>query len=225
MQTSRFSLKKFFGLLLYFIVVISILNITSCTGKKSNSGKTQDLTASCMTLNKSQLKSWFPAFSNPADPVANQITVLRFYPAYNPVNGSYDITVRAYNSANAQLGNAITLGTGVACGINLPLLSIGARYEVMLADLHVLKADGSLVDFFDKIILTPNVYALGGFNFLKLDMEVKIGDSTTEMAAILPCPPCINCRPPCPDNCTPPCDSTYTDSLQISLDTTKSMIK
>ena len=213
MLKNRFIFKKIFWLLPLSIAVIIMMNISSCNqgGKKGASG------TECLTLTKAQMDNWFPAYSNPSDPVANKISVLEFFPAYDAGSKTYSVSVKGYNTSNAQLGNALDFSTGSACVIPDPVPGIGKHYQLFLADLNILNADGALKDGIENIKLTPQTYSDGQ---LKFEVTATQNGEIIALGFILPCPPCLNCRPPCPDDCTPACDSIISmDSGTITRDT------
>ncbi len=173
-----------------------------------------------MTLTKDQLeKEWVPKFTDPNKPDKEKITILKFYSNFNPTSKGYDVSVRAYNMDDTELGNEIVLSEGIACGTTLPPLFIGRSNDIKLDDLKILKSNGTLVDHFSKIILTPKEYQVGGYKFLQYNVDVIVGDQRSAAPPALPCPPCINCMPPCPQNCEPIC--TKEDSIKIGLSSNK----
>ncbi len=188
---------------LFIIIAVSCNNNKKGGEEKEGEEKAQTATAAttgpdCMLLSKSKMAGWAPKFTNPTSSPAKIITVIKFYPQYDHTTGNYDITASGFNSSNVQVGSTITLSTGVACPQSLPPLLTGRSYDVTLADLNILKADGSLVDFFENIILIPQVYSAGGYDFLKFQLDIEIGSSrSTYQNPVLPCPPCINCKPQC----------------------------
>jgi hypothetical protein len=216
MQTSQFSFKKSIWLLPLAITVFSLLGISSCNGKNDNTGKKDNLGPSCMTLTKDQInKNWVPTYTNPTNPEKNIISILKFYSTYDQGSGGFSVHVQAFNKSNSPLGNSIDLSSGVACGINLPPLVQGRSNDIELSALNILKPDGTLVDNFDKIILTPEIDVISGFDFLQYDVAVIVGDSRTAGPTLLPCPPCVNCKPPCPADCQPAC--TKDDSIRLHI--------
>ena len=216
MQTSPFSFKKIIWQLPSVITIFALLSISSCKGKNDKEGGKENLASSCLTLTADTInKYWAPKYTNPSNPAKDIITVLKFYPSYDPKSGGYKLSVQAFNNVDIKLGNEFNLDAGIACAVNLPSLVTGRSNDLDLGSLNIFKGDGSLVANFSKIILTPAVENVSGFNFLKFDVAVVIGDSRTQAASILPCPPCINCKPPCPVNCSPAC--TKEDSTRLGI--------
>ncbi len=231
MQTTFVLLKRKVWILLpVAIVFLSLLGVSSCNENKKKTDAQATLAdgvnPTCMTLIRTRINNWIPQYTKPNNPEVNKISVIKFYPTYNPVTGSYDITARAYNMNNASLGSSLSLSAGVACGVNLPQLLLGQSYDVSLNDLQIINnADGNLVTDFDKIILTPDVYYDNGLNFLKFKIGVKIGDVIQARPDVLPCPPCVYCKPPCvpPEDSLPPVDST--PRMPLKKDTSGSKAK
>lgn len=195
--------------------LLFILIITSCNSHKSNGTAADEIETvqtakavttgpDCMLLSKSNLATWAPKYTNPTNPPANIITVIKFYPTFNSTTGNYDIRARGYNGANAAVGSSILLVAGVACPQSLPPLLTGQSYDVTLASLNILKADGSLVDFFENIILIPQSYMANSYYFLKFQLDIEIGNNRSTYAEpVLPCPPCLNCKPKCTEPIEP----------------------
>ena len=208
-------LKRSPGALLLVIAASFLILFSSCNNNKSD--KTLLAGSGCLTLTNTQLGDWFPAYSNPSDPVANQISVLKFYPVISSGDTGYSVTVKAFNSANTQLGNELTLNSGI-CELPVPLPGLGQRYEVWLSDLNILKQDGSLMDNLTELIFTPSTNT--GANLIQFSVSAKIDGVSMARGDVLPCPPCVNCRPPCPSDCIPACDSTgMQDTMMMKLDT------
>ncbi len=189
---------------LFIIIAVSCNNNKKAGEEKEGEEKAQTATAAtagpaCMLLSKNLLNNnWVKRYTDPTNPPANLITVIKFYATYDPKSTNYNMEARGYNGSDAQVGPTIKLATGVACNQSLPPLLTGRSYDVTLADLNILKADGSLVDFFENIILIPQVYSAGGYDLLKFQLDIEIGSSrSTYRNPVLPCPPCINCKPQC----------------------------
>src|SRR5262245_48696484 len=132
MQTNRFSISKLLWMLPVFAGFTILTIIYSC-----NQNAQTDV---CLSLSEAKLKGWFPAHSN-------EISVLEFFPVFDAVENNYDMTVKAFNAAKVQVGSTLTFNSGT-CNPNLPLNSLGQHYQVFLADLNILKPDGSLKDNF-----------------------------------------------------------------------------
>lgn len=202
-------MKKYL-LSLAILGMLSLLTF-SCKDevRNFNNIKPDDSEPTCMTLTKDQIEdNWVPTYTDPANPAETKITVLRFYAYFNPETNGYSISVQALNNAGKPLGKLIDLNRGKGCDQNLPPLITSKNYDVELSSLQMLKDDGTLIDFFTKLIVTPASTDIGGLNFLKLDMTVATEDGTTSRGSGLPCPPCPNCKPPCPDWCVPVCPPT-----------------
>jgi hypothetical protein len=216
MQTSQFSFKKSIWLMPLAIIVFFLLGISACNGKKDKKNEKENLSPSCMTLTRDQInKYWVPTYTNPSNPEKNLISILKFYSAYNHESGSFTVNVQAFNKFNTSLGDPIDLSPGVACGVKLPSLVQGRSNDIDLSALNILKADGTLVDNFDQIILTPGFVEINGFDFLKYDLAIVIGGTSTPGPPPLPCPPCVNCKPACPEDCQPPCSPD--DSIRLGI--------
>jgi len=195
---------------LYYTIQLIIFNLLlisfySCKDKKDN-GSENNLSASCIILTNSKLsKNWIPRYTKPTNPDDEKIKVIKLFSVENG-KGGYDVTARAYNAKDNQIGKEIKLTEGIACEFDLPPLVKGKSNDLDLNDLKIINEDGSLIENFEKIILTPMVYKYGEFQFLQYQVQIEIGDRINEGRSSLPCPPCINCKPPCPDNCTPQCE-------------------
>ena len=206
----------------YFIrvAIISMLSLSffSCKDETRNFTKTEadDSEVSCMTLTKAQIEDeWVTKYTASTNPPETKIKVLKFYAYYNPETKNYSVSVQAFNDSDKSLGNLIDLNRGRGCDTTLPALLTSKSYDIELSSLQMLNPDGTLIEFFTKLIITPASYEIGGLYFLKLDMAVVTEDGSTSRGSGLPCPPCINCNPPCPDWCEPICPPTDpVDSLK-----------
>jgi len=200
-------LKLTFKILIPFLLTALLF---SCKGKKDTNGS---LFASCIVLTKSKLTSnWVSRYTRPTNPIDEKIKVIKLFSVENG-KGGYDVTARAFNEKDGQIGKDIKLTEGLACEFDLPSLVKGKSNDIYLDSLQIIKADGSLIENFEKIILTPMIYEYSGFQFLQYQVQIEIGDRINMSRNALPCPPCINCKPPCPANCTPLCEPV--DSFKI----------
>jgi hypothetical protein len=185
--------------------MITVITISSC-----NDNKKEDVAAGvCLTLTKAQLDSWFPTYSEPTSLPANQIMYVKFYPVWNANTNSYDVTARGLNQSGNQLGSDLMLNSKADCGTQLQIRS----YEYSMVELNLLNSSGDLLNGFEELILNPTTWVTDPA-VLQLNVSVKINGATLSRGEILPCPPCVNCRPPC--------DSTADqDTLLRVIDTMK----
>jgi hypothetical protein len=189
-------------------VIFLLLSTPSCNDNKT--GKTDVVAdaASCIVLTKTQINSkWIPAFTKPGIPPDKQLVGLKLFSSYNPITQGYDVKIVGVNASSNTLGDLFTLSSGVACGISLPALSTGQSNDVSFSKLGIIKADGTLVDKFDKIVFTPYPYKIGEVDYLAYNVDVIVGDTRRGVESALPCPPCQNCRP-IPEGCLIQADTT-----------------
>ena len=204
-------------------MIIAIAIIPSCKNddkKKDPSIAAPEADVTCFTLTKKQIQDeWVtPGYTSNSDPKKN-INYIQFFTSVVPRTNNFDINIQAYDTSGNALGNLIKLGTGQGCPVNLPTVLIGRNF-IDFNKLNILKNPTTIADYFQRIVFTPAIYQRDGFDLLQFKATAFYENTTMGLDGALPCPPCINCRPPCPDYCTPACTPNQLDSL-ASLDTSR----
>jgi len=196
MQTNQFSSKKSIWLVLLVVSAFSFLAISSCKEEKPPKG-------SCISLSKSKIeKAWGDYIRQ------GKIDYLSFITFYNPINHEINVSVQAFDSSYKPIGPFVKLLSESDCADSLPKLRVGENIAT-LADLEILIDSVHLKDF-AYLALTP--YSKEGNLAYKTRVVDKNEKVLSATGGTLPCPPCINCRPPCPADCTPVCADTVIDN-------------
>lgn len=186
MQTDQFPFKKSIWLLL--LPVFSFLIITSCKEKAPD--------GTCISLSKSKIKK---AWVTPGH--MNSISYFKLITFYNPINNDIKVSAQAYTSAYQPIGDLVKLTTGKKCD-TLPALLVGVNF-IYKDSMNIIDSSGNLKDF-EYIQFTPGVYyyqcdSTRKIRILNFGTKVMKDATTVNALSTLPCPPCINCKPP--DSC------------------------
>jgi hypothetical protein len=179
-----------------------------------------ELGAECMVLSKSMVESkWTRNYTNPQNPTDNRLSVIKFFPSVYP--GGINVGVQGYNNTDQTLGSFFSLKAGYACSTNLPPVSIGTSYDIDLTTLNFIDmSTGAVVPGFNKIVLYPDTEMIEGSNYLVFNASVYIGDADPATHRILPCPPCIFCKPRCDTSI-----QKITNPPPVTVDTAMQKIK
>ena len=197
MQTSQFLFKRNIWLMPLAISVFSLFSLSSCKEKAPK--------GSCVALTRSKInKEWVkPGY-------IKDINYMTFITCYNPIKHEISVGVQAYDKDYKAVGEYFMLATGDAWKDDLPPLAVG-KNNIELADLNILES-GKLKDF-AFVNLVP--YGQNGYlwyNTTVVDKELK--SLNIKPLTAYPCPPCVNCKPPCPINCDPPCSKEDSANLK-----------
>lgn len=191
--------KGFWKLMPLLALVILLLSIISCGDNKTTAEP-----RGCLTLTKDQIQTeWVDRgyFSN-SNPREN-LTYVWFESTRNP-DGSFAVKAQGIKGdGTTAMGDPITLGKGSDCPPGLPNASIKSN-QALFSDWNILR-DGSLEVRFQNLAFTPTANTSSGQELLEYRAMAYYEDITSDLPSLLPCPPCINCRPKCPTWCTPPC--------------------
>ena len=211
MRTIHLFSKKSIWLLLFCVIAaFTMVNISSCNG---NGPK-----GTCLSLSKSKIKkSWNPEYKNRND--SNRPKYLKFFTTYDPIKRTFRVSAMAYKGPLGKyqpIGSYIKLSNGNSCPTDLPTVAVGEN-TIDIDDLYILDSNGKLRDF-AYISLKPYADTTTGFLRYKIDVVDKNRVTILELEppSTNPCPPCINCIPPCPTNCKPICEVKYEDSLKTN---------
>jgi hypothetical protein len=217
-MTSLFSTTRSYSrwLMTMVALVILVACLPACKEKKKGGDPAiaePAVDVTCFTLTKKQIQDeWItPGYTSNSDPKKN-INYIQFFTSVVPRTNNFDINIQAYDTTGAPLGNLIKLGTGQGCPINLPTVLIGRNF-LDFKRLNILKDPTTIADYFQRIVFTPAIFQKDGFDLLQFKTTAFYENTTMGLEGALPCPPCINCRPPCPDYCTPACTPEQLDSL------------
>jgi hypothetical protein len=196
------------NLSLLTLAVFSLLCISSCGTEESTVHK-ESLAAPCFVLTETQINNyWVTEYTSPSNPENKLIAIIRFYVHSNALGIA--LSVQAFNSTYEPLGKTITISPGEYCDCELSHFMIGESYDVNWNDLKIINPEnGQLVEGFNNIILRPQTETIPetDLNYLQFNLEVHIGNGEPERQVVLPCPPCINCKPRCEEAIVQP-DST-----------------
>jgi hypothetical protein len=203
MQQNQRQSKRAFWIILILLSVFSVFSISSCE-KKPPKGL-------CISLSKSKIdKAWSSYIKN------GEIDYLTFITFYNSITHEMIVSVQAFKKNHNPIGPSVKLYTEEGCADLLPKVAVGEN-TASLKELDILSENGKEFKDFGYLVLTP--YSYEGY----LAFKTRVVDKNNKALSItlestLPCPPCINCRPPCPTLCSPPCTPEQLDSIQ-RLDT------
>jgi hypothetical protein len=203
-------LRKMKPLALLLIVSASCLFIiSSCKNKKTETKK--EMLACDITLAAADLQAqWVtPDYTKPGDP--NEIDTVDIVVSYDPVSKQMQVTLKGMRKGNTEVkGSDIKLFDGTSCS-KPAYTSIPEHNYFKLADLGVLDGQGKLTNF-NYIRFVPQKYSRDG-SVMNFALSVFTGGVSDPKDESLPCPPCLNCNPPCPEDCTPAC--TKEDSALV----------
>jgi hypothetical protein len=199
MNQNHFLQKKFLGLFLFIVATAFVLSLPSCKETKPPKGL-------CISLSRSKIdKAWSGYIKN------GEIDYLTFITFYNSITHEMTVSVQAFKKNHNPIGPFVKLYTEEGCADLLPKVAVGEN-TASLSELNILSENGKEFKDFGYLVLTP--YSYSGY----LAFKTKVVDKNTSllglMSETLPCPPCINCRPPCPALCSPPCTPEQLDSIQ-----------
>jgi len=184
------------------VAAFSFLSISSCKEKPPK--------GSCISLSKSKIeKAWGDYIRR------GEIDYLSFITFYNPLNHEINVSVQAFKKIDKtsyqQIGPFVKLLSESGCADLLPKVKVGENIAT-LDDLEMLKEPGVLKDF-AYLALKPYSDSGGHLTYTSRLVDKKDKVLLASFGGTLPCPPCVNCRPPCAADCTPPCTQKELDSL------------
>ncbi len=210
MQTGQSLIKNriWMQLLPVAIAVVSLLTISSCKEKKEKK-KALVTSPSCMMLTKTDINQWVTnGYTDTSAANKNRIIWLRFITSWKGAGTEFDVKVEGLRDDKDRnsivSGSETKLTSGSSCIISLPAAIGLSSNSCKLSDLNILEPNGTLKSNFDYLLLTPEANPTDP-NYMSFKMTVFYTAGSTPEGGTLPCPPCINCKYPCPDDCPLPC--------------------
>ncbi len=211
MTPANFSIQR--SWLIMPIVAVAMVVLFSCNETKKGKDAKLTTTTPCFSLTKEQIKTaWIdPGHTGNLNPKDN-IKFIQFMSTQNPDN-SIDVSVQGLKEDGTPIGDPIRLEKEAGCRPDFPKVTVKKNFAE-LSVWKILKDPTTFSDKFVKVGFMPDIFtAEGGEQVLQFKVTSYSTDTEDDFPSLLPCPPCINCRPPCPANCTPAC--TTKDSMDI----------
>jgi len=210
-------LRKIRALVSLLAVFTSCLFIiSSCKGKKEEKETLAcDISFAAATMEKDWVT---PKYTEPGN--QNEIVTVDIVVLYDPDSKQMRVSLKGLRKDNTEVtGSDVKLFDGTSC--TKPVYtSIPDHNYFKLADLGILDEQGKLKKF-NYIKFEPQKYSRNE-SVMNFAISVFADGVSNPKDGSLPCPPCLNCIPPCPEDCSPPC--TKEDSAIVFGTTSSTLV-